>query len=332
MGSNSTQKIVNQIREKYDIGSNFAVTFLESWFGTKEFTEEQYIKSLQDPASKTWFDFAITTNERGRLLAKSIKPFLHTKASRFLDAGCGYGGFLIGFHELGLDVFGFDLDPKLISLSKANLKDYNLPEDRVQIGDLLDVKLLATLGKFDAIVCNDVLEHVSDVATSMEHLAQLLSPHGVLTIQVPNKDYIGYISHDGHYNLFGIIFLEHNQAKEYYRSFFHDKYDVGEYYELKYYAGKLKSLGYNVTFLPASLQKGRREAMQLAIQTVPDFFNFIMQAGPPWRLKIPVALRYGLYMLSFCVHGFTALLFLSKKTYFKQKYLSGSWVIVAREK
>ncbi len=331
MNPNGAAKIVAQVQEKYGIGPGFAALFLEKWLGAKAFTEEQFNQSLQTSTAKMWFDFAITTNERGRHLAKLIQPFLDAKATRYLDAGCGYGGFLIGFHELGLDVFGIDLDPSLVAYSRVNLKDFNLPEDKAQAGDLLDKELIAKLGQFDAITCNDVLEHVSDASLVMEYLTGMLAPRGVLTVQVPNKDFIGFISHDSHYNLFGLTFLKHDEAREYFQHFFNQGYDVGEYYGLEFYLKKLKSLGCDTTVLILS-QKDKKEGLGLVLQSMANFCQFLVQGRLPWKIKFRVTMKYCLYLPTLGFHGILSLLLNKEKNYFKQKYLSDSWAIVAVKK
>jgi 2-polyprenyl-3-methyl-5-hydroxy-6-metoxy-1,4-benzoquinol methylase len=331
MPSDETLKVIAQVQEKYGVGKNFATFFLEKWLTASEFTQEQFQNSLREPTARMWFDFAISTNERGRHLAKLIKPHLNANATRYLDAGCGYGGFLIGFLELGLDVYGFDFDPRLVGFSKINIKDFNLSEDRVQVGDLQDRDLINRLGKFDAITCNDVLEHVSDASLSMEYLVEMLSESGVLTIQVPNKDFVGFVSHDSHYYLFGLAFLKHDQAKEYYKYFFTEEYSVGEYHELNYYLRKLRSLGCE-TSVNIPFQKRKQEGIQLVFQSAPDFLKFLKQPNPPWRIKLTIAAKYIQYMLRLGFHGVLSLVFSSERDYFKQTYLADSWVIIAKRK
>jgi len=331
MSSDETLKVIAQVQEKYGVGKSFATFFLEKWLTTSEFTEEQFQKSIREPTARMWFDFAISTNERGRHLAKLIQPYLDAKAARYLDAGCGYGGFLVGFHELGLDVYGFDFDPRLVGFSRINIKDFNLPEDRAQLGDLQDRNLINRLGKFDAITCNDVLEHVSDPSLSMEYLVEMLSESGVLTIQVPNKDFIGFVSHDSHYYLFGLAFLKHNEAREYYKYFFTEEYSVGEYYELDYYLRKLRSLGCETSVM-VLLQKSKQEGTQLVRQSAPDFLKFLKQPKLPWRIKLKVAVKYIQYMFGLGIHGALSLVFSGERAYFKQTYLADSWVIIAKRK
>jgi len=331
MGAHSNDLFLARVQEKYGVGPGFAAMLLEQYFNTRNLTEDEFNQRMQSPTTRMWFDFAITTNERGRHLAKLIQPFLQEKATRYLDAGCGYGGFLIGFHELGLDVFGFDLDPRLVAYSRASLKDYDLPEDRVEVGNLLDRELIARLGKFDAITCNDVLEHVSDASLAMEYLVEMLAARGVLTIQVPNKDFIGFISHDGHYHLFGLTLLKHDEAREYYRHFYDESYDVGEYYDLDFYLNKLEALGCDTTVLTLT-PRSKREGLQLLRQSMSDFYQFLRQSRPPWQLRLKVALKYGWYLLALGSQGVRSLLSDRAKNRFRQNYLSDSWAIIAVKK
>ncbi|MBA2346891.1 MAG: class I SAM-dependent methyltransferase [Solirubrobacterales bacterium] len=97
--------------------------------------------------------------------------------SRVLDVGCatGYlGGILL---ERGCAVSGVEADVEAAAQAPFP----------VQVGDLADTALRAGLGRpFDAILCGDVLEHLSDPAATLGWLAGLLSAEGVVVVSVPN--------------------------------------------------------------------------------------------------------------------------------------------------
>jgi len=323
-----------KIQTQYGIGGNFARLYLVSWFGTADLSEEEVAQKLQDPTLKMWFDFAIQCIARGRQTAQFVKPHLSSRASRYLDVGCGHGGFLVGFSELGLDVYGIDLNPQFIIYSKANLKDHNLPEERAQQGDILDPSLPARLGRFDTITCNDVIEHVNDVPRALEHMTGMLAPAGVLAIQIPNKDYIGFVHRDGHYNLFGIVLLKHEQAKAYYDSLIKEEYGVGEYYELGYYTKKLSELGCETLNLPPIYpQKTVREEVQTLKQTLSTLIQFIRQKkGPFLGIKVAVTVRYFLYLAGLGWRGLLALFFKSRRAAFRARYLTDFWFMIATKK
>ncbi|MBK8619599.1 MAG: class I SAM-dependent methyltransferase [Anaerolineales bacterium] len=325
---------IQKIQAQYGIGEHFARLYLESWFGTADLSEEEAEFKLQNPTLKMWFDFAVQCISRGRQIAQLVKPYLPLHASRYLDVGCGHGGFLIGFSELGLDVYGMDLNPQFIPYSRANLKDHNLPEERAQVGDILDVSLSARLGKFDVITCNDVIEHVNNVPLALTHMIEMLSSKGILAIQIPNKDYIGFVQRDGHYNLFGIVLLQHEQAKEYYDTLIKEEYGVGEYYELDYYTNKMIELGCETFRLPpVYTQKTGREEARTLIHTFTAFIQFVRQKkGTSLKIKLSVSVRYFLYLAGLGWRGLLAMMFKSRRAAFRTRYLTDFWFVVAAKK
>lgn len=99
------------------------------------------------------------------------------KGRRVLDAGCG-NGYLAGLiAERGYDVTGIERPgyatdfPKTARLVEADL-DQGLPE--------LD-------GRFDYIVCADVLEHLRDPAGLLRQFRAVLAPGGKLIGSLPNS-------------------------------------------------------------------------------------------------------------------------------------------------
>lgn len=99
-----------------------------------------------------------------------------------LDAGCGEGYAMQGFADAGWTVAGIDFTSDGIDAFNPQLKD------RLICGDLyVEMKRLAAEGKrFDFIMCNNVLEHVREPADALRLLRDLVSPGGMLRVQVPN--------------------------------------------------------------------------------------------------------------------------------------------------
>jgi SAM-dependent methyltransferase len=204
-----------------------------------------------------YFDFAMSTNLRGRDIVKFLLPYVkkshfnlpYTKQNRgrYLDVGCAYGGFLIAFAEQGFDVLGIEIEPNFANYGIINCKEYKL-NDKVIIGDFLNVDEVK-LGKFDLITCNDVIEHVKNPETTLRKLANLLNPGGVLFLEIPNRHCIKFVEKDGHFSLFGITLLQRNIADAYIRSIAGNLdylNQMGEYYDLGYYEDMLSRLGLTV--------------------------------------------------------------------------------------
>src|SRR5262245_32089335 len=80
------------------------------------------------PLQRSYVDFALSTNERGRWAADVIERFRPIRGARGLDIGCGYGGFLVALGARGArDVVGIDVEPRLLELSRLNLAEHGIP-------------------------------------------------------------------------------------------------------------------------------------------------------------------------------------------------------------
>lgn len=90
-----------------------------------------------------------------------------------LDYGCGYGGTLLAFSDKW-DRVGFDYDPEL------NERGAKLGLDLRNINEFENHK-----NKYDVIVLNQVLEHVTNPIELLNRLQSKLQVNGVIYIGVP---------------------------------------------------------------------------------------------------------------------------------------------------
>ena len=124
-------------------------------------------------------------------IMRGIKRFNHSKpalrvGSRILEVGCGDGGNLMPFLELGYECYGVELCE---GIYQRALKFYN--GDTVTSclhlfnNDIYKVTPQELKGTFDIIFLRDVLEHIPNQDKLMQHLKQFLSPCGVLFLAFP---------------------------------------------------------------------------------------------------------------------------------------------------
>jgi len=114
---------------------------------------------------------------RGYRLAMRVLRTLSTVSDnptklRVLDFGCGWGLWGGCALALGAEVHGFDLGPRRREASIAR---------GLQVYDSID----AIPGEFDVINTDQVIEHVPNPRKTVEALAKMLKPGGVLQISVP---------------------------------------------------------------------------------------------------------------------------------------------------
>jgi SAM-dependent methyltransferase len=103
--------------------------------------------------------------------------------SRLLDVGSGHGWFLDVANRAGASASGIEPDAQMVEVARARGLDVRagfFPQD------------LPATDRFDIIAFNDVLEHIPDARSTLEACHRLLSPDGLLAINVPNADGIGF--------------------------------------------------------------------------------------------------------------------------------------------
>lgn len=112
-------------------------------------------------------------------LAATIRPLLERlpKGAAILEVGCGSGQLAVFMKRKGYNVQVTDIASDII-------KDLNdLHGISGYVGNIQDIDIPHT---YDAIVFNNVLEHLKDPAGALVKAAQFLKPQGLVFIEVPN--------------------------------------------------------------------------------------------------------------------------------------------------
>jgi len=119
-----------------------------------------------------------------RLLASARIDLIEKHArldasSRLLDVGCSYGTFLSEVHRrTGCQVAGCDTDPGSLAGSVAP------DEADLRLGAVADVGF--DDASFDAVTLYHLLEHTPDPVATLSEARRLLTPGGLLVVEVPN--------------------------------------------------------------------------------------------------------------------------------------------------
>jgi SAM-dependent methyltransferase len=111
-------------------------------------------------------------------LAKNVRSDIG-EFGRFLDFGCGRGGFLLAMN-----------DPAGVGFEVGAPAVFTVGPSQITTGNFLDVAGSAGFEKasFDLITAFDVFEHLPDLDKYVEVLSSLLKPGGRLVITVPDVD------------------------------------------------------------------------------------------------------------------------------------------------
>jgi SAM-dependent methyltransferase len=111
-----------------------------------------------------------------------IRRHLQPEGGRFLDCGCGSGGYVLALVEqMGVDAYGIEFDEIKVTSGRAK----RTLEDRIVRGDLQALDFPA--GSWDYAMLNEVLEHVPDDRRALAEIHRILKPNGLLFIFSPNR-------------------------------------------------------------------------------------------------------------------------------------------------
>lgn len=102
-----------------------------------------------------------------------------------LDVGCGGGLLSEALALVGARVTALDLAPELIRVARLHARESGVQVDyRVQPVEALADEMP---GRFNAVTCMEMLEHVPDPSAIIAACAQLLKPGGTLFLSTLNR-------------------------------------------------------------------------------------------------------------------------------------------------
>ena len=122
----------------------------------------------------------IADRKRIDFIANFLKSSLPSNAS-ILDVGCGNGIISRHLGRFGFKVTGIDVSEKAIDKAQSLNQLSNVKFMKKSAEDLI-----AEGSKYDAIICSEVLEHLSNPDALLEVLNKSHLPNGKLIITLPN--------------------------------------------------------------------------------------------------------------------------------------------------
>jgi SAM-dependent methyltransferase len=110
-----------------------------------------------------------------------------------LDAGCGPASFLRDMIGEGIDLYGFDLTPEMVSVGRRIFAERGLNPNNIWEGSVLSPEDFSMPGKkglkrFDAAVCFGVMPHVPpehDI-TVLKNLKNSVKKNGLVIVEARN--------------------------------------------------------------------------------------------------------------------------------------------------
>jgi SAM-dependent methyltransferase len=142
----------------------------------KDFYSKGHQKNIYVGSKRPNAEYFAKQYKRGRkIYSLTINKFPANKAIKVLEVGCGAGGILNAFKEKGHVVKGIDLNSAYLEYGKS---EFGLD---LSVTNLFDIKD----EKFDLIIYSHVLEHITEIGEHLNFIKQLLTPNGIVYIEVP---------------------------------------------------------------------------------------------------------------------------------------------------
>lgn len=129
-------------------------------------------------------------SEQVRTTVQYVIPYLSSirrvsSDSKILEIGCGHGGNMKPFLELGCSVSGIDLNSLHIKIAKKKLNQWEQNGQLCLIESDIYKLNKETVGQFDWVIMRDVIEHIFDQQKFLTHLKQFLNTNAHIFFAFP---------------------------------------------------------------------------------------------------------------------------------------------------
>ncbi len=128
--------------------------------------------------------------EQSYTTEKFVIPFINevlpiTSELLVAEIGCGEGGNLKPFLDIGCKVTGIDMSEKKISNAEIFFNNHPLKNNLTLIVDDIYNVNPDKLLQFDLIIMRDTLEHIKEQDSFLEHLKKFIKPSGKIFLAFP---------------------------------------------------------------------------------------------------------------------------------------------------
>ena len=128
---------------------------------------------------KQYFD------EQGITTAAYVIPYINdvkpiTSTLKILEVGCGEGGNMKPFLDMGCEVYGIDILTHQIAIAEGFYADHlNKKNLHLIASDIYKVDS-SNLPLFDVIMLRDVIEHIPNQIQFLEFIKTFMAPGGII--------------------------------------------------------------------------------------------------------------------------------------------------------
>nr|WP_315481652.1 class I SAM-dependent methyltransferase [uncultured Undibacterium sp.] len=324
--------IVENLAAQFGASAAFVETILGKRNLIELAAETHDIDAFMQRTGDQWkyISYALGTNQRAKLsLDRMYAIDTPNQVGRALDIGCGYGGFMRVFLDRGFHAYGVEIDSDLAALARLNLSGTDPERSEVYVGDIFSGEL--SLGTFDLITINDVIEHLPNPIGAFNTLASMLNPGGMLGIYAPNGKSIFYAASDPHNRVFGSSILSGPLAKSYVQAMLKSTgYGLGEYFGLCEFRDLCARNGLSFRHKPHDGGERAENAMDYLAKFTASFQNSEFRTKVPSLIARAVEIEIWQYLSEYTTAAAKA----ARGTAycdFNDTYLSRAWTIVCKK-
>ncbi|OQV13782.1 putative Ubiquinone biosynthesis O-methyltransferase, mitochondrial [Hypsibius exemplaris] len=162
------------------------------WNKTGDFRALQALNELRVPfISDAYIAYGLRgPSQSSQRALRQNSPF-PLRNIKILDVGCGGGLLSEPLARLGATVTGIDMVEESIRTAEQHWETVKNPTstqgDIEYLHGTIEELALTRAGDFDVVVCSEVVEHVSDVASFVASVSQLTRPGGVTVFSTINR-------------------------------------------------------------------------------------------------------------------------------------------------
>lgn len=152
--------------------------------------------AVQSFVDRLCFHLAWRMDRTIPLSASVACSYLRRTPSRVCEIGCGNGRLLGEFAEMGVKVCGVEPDAAARGIAGQALRGFgSLAVLHEGTAEAIPDEVLRS--EFDIIIMSHVLEHCLDVDAALRNCRRLISPAGLLIVEVPNSNALGFQRYRG---------------------------------------------------------------------------------------------------------------------------------------
>lgn len=178
-------------------------------------TANSYLNNVErrlagHPNRERWIQAVLGETDVGFHLAQRFRKLGIKPGGRVLEVGCGEGGITIALQREGFQATGLEIENERVRVAFRRADEGG--------GKPLFVRgsayeLPVPTSSQDAVVLENVLEHLEFWPQAVVEIGRVLCPGGFVSISLPNRFGLRTIIADPHWQIFGLVLLPRPIAK-----------------------------------------------------------------------------------------------------------------------